>query len=260
MDFESIIKKIKEKKELSGLSDEVISELVQKYFSKNRLSIKDLKPSELKILVKDIRSQLRNYAGRFQIYSKEWKKRDELLEKNDILSLLKTHTSTKERIDFYPNLKEIISSLNVRSILDLGCGVNPLVLSAPGIKYYAADINTEELALVDKFFKKNNIDGKTFVCDLRRIDSCSFPKEADLCLIFKVLDILENKGHKLAENIISSINAKYFLISFSTRTISGRPMLHERRLWIEKILSRLNFSFEAIRSENEIFYLARRLS
>jgi len=35
----------------------------------------------MKIIIKDIRAELRNYVGRFQVYTKEWKKRASLLEK-----------------------------------------------------------------------------------------------------------------------------------------------------------------------------------
>jgi hypothetical protein len=140
----------------------------------------------------------------------------------------------------------------------LGCGINPLALSESGTKYYAFDINREELELVQKFFKMNHIQGEASFCDLWNIEACKFP-ESDLCLIFKVFDVIEKKGHKLAEKIISKINSRYLLISFSTKTLSGKPMNHPQRGWIERLLHRLNFSFRIIKSSNEIFYLANKL-
>ena len=50
-------------------------------------------------------------------------------------------------------LKEIIKKLNPKSILDLGCGINPLALAEKGVKYYASDINSEDLNIVREFFK-----------------------------------------------------------------------------------------------------------
>jgi SAM-dependent methyltransferase len=251
--LKSIAEKIKQKKELSGIDDSIVSELVQKYLEKNRIPLENLKESYLKIIVKDIRSNLRDYAGRFQI---GWKDRYKLLEKGDINSLLKTHSSTSERIAFYPRLKELISRLKARSILDLGCGINPIALASPGVVYYASDINGEELKLIEKFFEKNNIKGKTFVCDLANVNSCNLP-EADICLILKVFDILGKNDYLLAEKVISRIKSKYLLISFSTKTLSGKPMNKPRRIWLEKLLEKLNYSFEIIKSDNEIFYLSK---
>jgi len=250
---EELIRKIKEKKELSGLADSLILESINKYLAKRRINIENLRPSEFKILIKDLRAELRNYAGRFQIYGKEWRKRDILLEKGELSTLLNTHTSTQERADFYPELRILISDLKVNSILDLGCGINPIALADSGITYYASDVNKEELDLVNSFFKKNNIKGRTFLCDLRKIEEFDFP-QVDLCLIFKVLDIIEKKS-TVAEKLLNKIKAKYFLISFSTKTLSGRHMEMPRRLWLEKLLSKLNYSFKTIKSKNEIFYL-----
>jgi len=64
----------------------------------------------------------------------------------------------------------------------------------------------------------------------------------DLCLIFKVLDIIEKKTHKNAEKILKAINAKRMIISFSTRTLSGKPMEYPRRLWAEKLFCEAQLS------------------
>ena len=252
-----IIRRIKQKKELVGIEDSLINELLVRYLKKTNLQITGINPSQSKILIKDIRAELRRYAGRFQVYGKEWKARYSLLESNNIAPLLKTHTSTRERMEFYPELKKLIAHLNVNSILDLGCGINPLALASKEIRYYASDINKEELELVKIFFEKNHIEGNVFLCDLRKIEDCPLP-DADLCLIFKVLDILDDKGHKIAEKIISIVKARRILISFSTKTLSGKPMHHPRRFWLERLLKKSGYAFEIISSINEIFYLVTK--
>ena len=249
--FQDIIRKVKQKKELSGVDDAIISKIMDKHLS----IIDRLNESETKILIKEIRNELRQYAGRFQ---SEWKDRKSLLERGEINSILKTHASTLERIDFYPELNKLIEDLKIKSIIDLGCGINPIALAKPGISYCAFDINREELELVTRFFKMNHIQGEASFCDLRNIEVCNFP-ESDLCLILKVFDVIERKGHKLAEKIINKINSRYFLLSFSTKTLSGKPMNHPQRGWIERLLQRLNFYFRIIKSRNEIFYLATKL-
>lgn len=252
MESTEIIKKIKQKKELSGIDDSIVSEELKKYAKKSNLSIENLSERELKIIVKDIRSKLRKLSGRFQI---GLKKRYNLLEKKEIFSLLRTHSSTKERMDFYPKLKELLTNLKVNSVLDLGCGINPIALANPNFEYYASDINQEELNLIQEFFDKNKINGKTFFCDLKKIENYSLPK-TDICLILKVFDILGN--HLIAEKILNNINSNYILASFSTKTLSGKPMNKPRRIWFEKLLEKFNFSFELIGLNNEVFYLIRK--
>jgi hypothetical protein len=251
IDILEVVNRIKSKKELSGVSDSIILEHLEEYLRKNKLSLERLNNSQIKLVIKDIRSDLRNHVGRFLASTKN---RGKLLEKEDIPSLLKTHSSTKERIEFYPQLKEIISRLNTKSILDLGCGINPIALASSGVKYYASDINTADLNAVEAFFEKNKIDGKTFVCDLNKIEGCKLP-EADLCLILKVFDILGKKDYEIAEKVLESINCKHIIASFSTRTLSGKPMNSPRRIWFEKLLNSLCYQFEIIKSKNEIFYI-----
>jgi hypothetical protein len=245
-----IVQKIKQKKELSGVSDNVVQYSLSNYLSKYKLSLDLLSQSELKIIVKDIRAELRNLVGRFQISKKEPNNK---FTNKELDSLLKTHTSTAERLEFYPELKKLISSLHVNSILDLACGLNPLALANKEVKYYASDINEKELVIIKDFFLKKGIRGEVFVYDLRKLKD-DLPK-ADLCLLFKILDIIDDKKHKTTENILSKIPCKKVLVSFSTKKLSGKRMSYPNRLWFEKMLQRYKYPFRKIETDNEVFYL-----
>lgn len=247
-----LISLIKQKKELSGIDNSVVEDALARCIGKSNINLSLLNPSEQKVLIKSVRAELRKYAGRFQA---SFKKKKELLEENKIRELLETHSSTKERLEFYPELVAQISKLKVESILDLGAGLNPIAIARPGIKYYALEINTDDLNIVREYFVKNGIQGEIIIHDLRK--PYNFPR-ADLCLILKLFDVLETRGHRLAEKIISSIKCRYFLISFPTKTLSNAPMRHPQRGWIERLLGRLKFKFKIIKSRNEIFYLAER--
>lgn len=250
-DIEILVQRVKKKRELSGIDDAVVREKIIKYFEKNKLPEEKMNDSQLKIVVKDVRSALRENVGMFQASTKN---RYNFLEKNDIISLLKTHSSTKERIDFYPKIEEILKKLKINSILDLGCGINPIALAKPGMKYYASDINSDDLNLVKLFFKKMKIDGATFVCDLNKIENCNLP-EAELTLIFKVFDIIGKKDYEIAKNVLENLKSKHLIISFSTKTLSGKPMNSPRRIWFEKLLDSLCYKFEIVSSSNELFYI-----
>ena len=246
-----IVRKILEKKELSLIDPRLVEKALSLYLKKNRFLIEKLSAAQLKIVIKDIRASLRESVGRFQIGIKD---RERLLEIGEIQKLLNTHSSTKERIDFYPTLKEIIRKTGAKSILDLGCGINPLALADLKVKYYASDINLSDLNLVKNFFEKKKIDGEVFICDLTKIENCKLP-EVDLVLLLKVFDILGKEDYKIAKRVLEAIKSKHLIISFSTRTLSGKKMNRPRRLWFEKLLNSSFYRFDTLSSANEIFYL-----
>lgn len=236
--LDSIIEKIKQKQELRGINDSYIKSVIEKYLKKHNLSpeiLKNLRRKEIKLFVKDIRAQLRLVAGQF------------------------TKITEKERASNYSKVREIINSLNPRSILDIGCGLNPLFLASPGIEYYALDINNSFLNKINSFFKEKEIKGRAFFCDIREIKPLVLPK-VDLCLILKVFDVIEKRGHKIAEKIIKNISCNFFLISFPTKTLSGKPMAHPQRGWIERLFHRLCFQFQFFKTKDEVFYLAEKIN
>lgn len=251
---DQLIEKIKEKKEFRSIDNSLILDILEKYLNKYKLPLENLDRFKIRIIIKEIRAELRLYTGRFQ---KGFKDRLKLLENNNIDELLKTHSSTSERLEFYPKIKELLKILKIKSVLDLGCGINPIALANKNIEYNALDINNDDLILVKKFFEINKINGSVLSYDLRKIKE--LPK-VDICLVFKVLDIIGKNPYKLAERIIKLANCKYFLISFATRTLSGKPMRYKKRKWFEDLLNNFGYKYEILDSKNEIFYLFEKLN
>jgi len=251
--MEELIKKIKQKKELSDLPDELVKEELASYFQKHGIRLSGLSKRELSVIVKDVRDTLRKYTGRFKASDK---KRSELLKQDKIPELLKTHTSTKERLQDYPKLKALIRKVNPESILDIGCGLNPIKISGyfPDAHYHALDIREKELKLVETFFAKHNIDGDIHLIDIRKMKKLP---EVDLTLVMKTLDIIETKGHKHATEIMKKLkqSSKNIIVSFSTRTLSGKPMAHVKRLWFERLCESQKIPYKVKTTKNEIFYI-----
>ncbi len=255
----SIVKEIKKKKEISGIKDSLVVETLSLVLKRQNLSENDLekvKSFDRKLIVKEVRSILRLMHARFQSSSKN---RDKMIDEGNFEQLLKSHSSTKERLSSYDQLKSLIDGLKVSSILDLGCGLNPIALGSSKIKYYAYDINENELSLIKKYFAEKNITGKVSSFDLSKTEEYSFP-EADICLVLKVLDLFGKRKYEVTEAILKKIKCKYFLISFSTAKLSGKSMNNPIRKWFESILERNNYSFEIINTSNEIFYLIKNPS
>jgi len=256
MKTSQIIYEIKKKKELAGISDSAIENALSDYLEKQKISLEKLTRREIKIIVKEVRANLRNIVGKFQ---RKFRKRSYLLSSQNFQELLLSHSSTAERIDFYNELRKIIKNTGAKTILDLGCGLNPLALASSETFYCASDINEQELKIVSDFFRQKNFKGETFVCDLKKMDK-TLPK-SDLCLLFKVLDVVDPAGKnrgKITKKILLEIPCKKFLVSFSTKKLSGKKMNFPRRLWFERILKKLKVNFSTFESTNEFFYFIEK--
>ena len=249
-----LIKRIKEKHELNSLPDSLVEKTLKDYFEKNKLN-HPKKEKELKLIIKDVRSELRKYTGQYATKD-NLKRRQKLLDKKDFINLLSEHKSTQERLGDYSLVKNIINDLNPKSILDMGCGINPIALATPQIIYHAYDINDNDLEIVRQFFKKNKIVGDIHHKDIRH--EAVFPK-VDLCIIFKVLDILGDKKYEITKDLLEKVDAKYFLISFATRTLTGKKMNSPYRRWFENILKNLNYNYEIKRTNQELFYILKKV-
>ncbi len=138
-----IVADIKRKKELAELSDAFLLEKVILHLQKNQKLTSFLeekcnpKSAVYKETIKRIREQLRRSYGLFHPHQTP----PEILlhwstttpkEQSDLLNeILKTHSSTKERLTAYPSLYKRIFDITGKpsSILDLACGLNPFSLS-----------------------------------------------------------------------------------------------------------------------------------
>ncbi len=245
----NLIRKIKEKYELNGLPDTLIESVLESYLNKNK--IKDISSEKSrKIIIKEVRQELRRYAGQYASKS-NIKNRQDLVKTENFEELLSNHSSTRERLEDYPLVKSMIKKINPKSILDLGCGINPVAIAQKGIKYHAFDINHNDLDIVEQFFKIKEINGDIHHKDIRVVEN--FPK-VDLCIIFKVLDILGSDRTKISKHLLQTIETKYFLVSFATRTLTGKPMNSPYRRWFETILKVLGYEYEVKRTNQELFY------
>lgn len=247
---------VQQKRGLERLAVNVIEDSIVACLQKHRISAAALSVRDARLIVKEVRQSLRLLAARFQRGASA-EERSALMATRQYQQLLLTHTSAAARIADYPLLRRELTARRVTSIVDLGSGLNSLALAAPGITYYAVDIREDELSLISSFFQQEKISGTTLVCDLRK----SLPSlpPADACLLMNVLDVIEPRrhSHKRAEEIITSITAKYFFITFSTKTLSGKPMRHPQRGWIERLLTRRGYAWKRIPLSAEVLYVAR---
>jgi len=163
--------------------------------------------------------------------------------------------SLKERKEIPEPVLNEISRINPRRFVDLGCGLNPLFFPYSRFsveRYLAIDINKQIVKKANDFFQSKGIQGEAVAADIKAFN---FDEVFDVAFLFKLLDLVDDSGHKKAEMIFTALKAKMIIISFPTKTLSGKSMTFSRRTWVEKMLSRLKHQFKIIETENEVFYV-----
>jgi len=272
---------IKKKKELKEVSDDFVRDQLFDYLTKNKRKVSFLvkdfskKSAKYKQIIKEVRASLRKVYGLFRI-EENFNLRKKLVEdlvissakrrKELIRKILETHSSTKERLLFYEDLYEKIFKITgkPKGIIDIGCGINPF--SIPFMKlrklnYFAFDLSEEETGLLQKFFNYLQQKNKFFIGKAKVLDVFNWrdKRKADLCFLFKMTDVLDRgKGHKVTEGIVKRIPAKYVVISFATKTMSGKKMTAPNRKWMEWMCRRLGYHYRTLEFSNELFYVIEK--
>jgi len=276
-----LIETIKRKKELREVSDGFVQDQVFQYFLKSpkRISIlRNPRSTDYKRIVKDVRAILRRVYGLFRVEQGAAERR-ELVEKIATLSLaeqvvyiprlLATHSSTKERLAQYEELYQKIWKITGKptKIIDLGCGINPFSISLMDLSkldYYAYDISEEEIRLLQLFFKTQHrlnpsFSGVAEILDVLHFATLEKLRKVDVCFLFKMTDVLDRgKGHKVTEEVLQRVPARFVVVSFATRTMSGKKMTAPRRRWMEWLCQRLGWKYTLVEILNELFYVIEK--
>lgn len=271
-----LISEVKKNKEYEKIEDSIILDYIRKYafmeFSQLRKDLDSLRDSKfLKGCVKYVRSNLRRKTTLY--LTKKTRKLIQSINNKgklgieDVKNILKSHRSTKERFDFYEELYEKILSFHSISsslskqieIADIGCGLNPFSYiyfpkeKRDNITFYVVDIDKELLDAVVVFFHSFSINGQVFLKNALEFVS-SFNRKITCVLLFRLLEVIDDSGHKNAERLIKSIDSMLYVASFARRTISGRKMTLQKKPWFERMLARLGFKCSSFCIKEEIFY------
>ena len=263
MESQEIILEIKKSKKYKTLSEEIINDKIKEYALKNP----NYKNYPEKIILKEIKTILHKIHGSFQINSSDRERyllelKDNPQSKEIIVDILRTNSSTNERLEIYPQLYNKLFQITgkPKSILDLGCGLNPISASFMNLnetRYYAYDINDKDSLFLNEFFKIEKMQGISKTLNLQSLENIKNLEGADVCFMFKLLDVLEKKGHRYSEEIIKVLIEKcnFIIVSFATASLGGKRMKFAERGWIERMLERIGLKFEKMKFSNEIFYI-----
>ncbi len=267
-----LIVAIKRKKELSTITNEFVRDILMEYFKQNPKSIssiKNPKSTVYKTVLKQVRSKLRRSYGLFRT-EEDAKTREALLnnlKKNPkayAIQILETHSSTKERAKDYERIYKNIFTITKKPkrLLDIGCGINPFsfpLMKTKNLIYHAYDISEYEINQIQQYFDiihSDSFQGYASTLNALHWEQLLHVPQADLAFLFKMTDVLDRgNGHKVTEQVLQSIPAKHVVLSFATKTMSGKKMNAPKRKWVEWLCKRLRYPYQTFMTDNEIFYV-----
>ncbi len=180
-----------------------------------------------------------------------------------VLGIMESHISTSERIlfmeQFYTDLFKRIEK--PKKILDLACGLHPFAVLWMDLEqdteYYAYDIDTRLIALINTFFGYLNRSYKAECSDIL----ISIPEiEADMVFLFKTMPCFEQQEKGISEKIITSLKAKHIVISFPSKTLTGKAkgMENYYHTFTLELINRLNLEYFKLEYPNEVFYVLNK--
>jgi 16S rRNA (guanine(1405)-N(7))-methyltransferase len=261
----TFLDEIKANKKYSNISSELILKEIKEYLRKNpniqKISKQDVKDVRAKLHRLYSSYQTRKKSKKREIYLAELKNREEILEiTKKLLSLV---VSTKERLEDYLRVYETIFKITGKPniIVDIGCGLNPLsypLMKLEKLDYYAYDIDEEDMIFLNNYFKimkDKGLNGNAKILDVNNKEKIDNLPNSDIIFLFKTLDLVNINKNKLIENLLKK--TKFLVVSFATKTLTGRPMKLKRRTGFEAFLIRNNFKFKIIEISNEIFYIIK---
>ncbi len=182
--------------------------------------------------------------------------------KDTCRTIMASHVSTSERLPlldtFYQRALEPITP--VSSVLDLGCGLNPLTAPwmplAKGASYHAYDIYGGLMAFLGEALPLLGMQSQ-IGCE----DVLAQPPnvQADLALLLKVLPLVEQLwGDPRA--FLQRVNAPHLLVSFPVATLGGhrRGMRHHYAQRFEVLASEAGWEWQAHLFKTELVYLVHK--
>ena len=228
---------------------------------------------KLGLAIKSTRTRLHQLVGAYYDKPTTYERLNELLcglldNSNEALrsfafQAMPLHASTAERLPFLENFYNAsLQTLGpVRSVFDLGCGLNPLAIPflplAEGFTYQATDVLIPMIDFLKAYFAKTGIKGQAGLLDL----SSQIPDgEADLVIMLKLIPLLDQIDKSIAPRLLQNLKAKAVLVSFPLKSLGGRGkgMLSTYQKRFDGLAAGLQAKIDEYQFPNELVYLIRK--
>lgn len=242
----NLVIEVKKKREFSQLPDT----LVEKALAAKKGDIKET------------RAFLRKYFGVF-LTNKVLKEEDE--------GVLKRHISSKYRD--YKEIYENVLNGNEKSIIDLGAGVNGFSFSfikkkSKEARYIGIEATGQLVKKMRNYFEKKKYNAQAFCLDLFELNNVleiiNKEEHPRTIFLFNVVDALESFEWNYSKKLLIAIKKEMIggdriVISFPTKSISGKTKFKAKRDWLLDFLKE-NFSIlDEFEFEGERFVILKNV-
>ena len=221
----SFVDEVKRKREFSELPNSIVERAL------------DLSKNDVKVA----RSLLRKYFGVFLTNRV-------LKGKEDLLGI---HLSSKKR-NYEKFYEEIFSGVDVKSVVDLGCGVNGFSYGylPKGVCYVGVEAAGQLVDLTNNYFRDRGFEGahvmKADLFDVENVlNILRNVEKPRVVFMFQVVDALENLEKDFSKKFILEVakESEMIVLSLPTESLGGRKKFAVRRNWLVDFLEE-NFQIE----------------
>jgi 16S rRNA (guanine(1405)-N(7))-methyltransferase len=177
--------------------------------------------------------------------------------------ILGLHHSTRERLPildrFYSGLWQVTGRPG--SVLDLGCGLNPLAwpwmdLKA-GCQYTALDIDRDRIEFLNRVFSLAGMEPLA-----RCQDVLAHPPgdRADVALLLKMSPTLERQEPSATARLIEGLASPFVVVSFAVKSLGGREkgMVGNYRRHFQDLAERRGWQVTKLEFETELVFVVVR--
>ena len=139
--------------------------------------------------------------------------------------VLMSHSSTRERLPILDRFYRAIfeASRYPGSILDLGCGLNPLALPwmdlGADLRYTALDIDADRIRFLNRYLALAGLQPRARCQDILVQPP---DDEADLALLLKMSPTLERQEAGGTLRLLEQLHAPAIVVSFALKSLGGR--------------------------------------
>ena len=144
---------------------------------------------------------------------------------------LRAHASARERVPHLDAFYDGIWSLTGMpgSVMDLGCGLNPLTLPWMDLPadatYLASDVDLRPLATVTAFLE---LVGQPHRVETHDVVERAPSDVVDVALLLKLVTTIDRQDADAATHLLMALNARHAVVSFPRQSLAGRGKGMER--------------------------------
>ncbi|MFN2290297.1 MAG: 16S rRNA methyltransferase [Anaerolineae bacterium] len=175
---------------------------------------------------------------------------------------LAQHSSTRERLPildaFYAQIWQRTGQPT--SVLDLGCGLNPLALAWVGLPenapYIPLDIDAERVRFLNRYLL---LVGRPPLARCQDLLIEPPEEKADVALLLKTAASLERQAEGATVQLIEHLRASFVVVSFAVQSLTGREkgmVAHYREQFASWIADR-PWPVEELLLETELVFIVR---